>query len=211
MINTNLLLSLGACYRKVEAGEYIFREGNHCNFYHQVEEGKIKLVNIDDNGKEFLQDISEAGDYIGEIPLFNHGTYAVSAIAISDAIVLRLSKDRFEQLLREDHELNIAFFTAMANRLKFKMHFLKEISSHDPEHCVTSLLQYLASAKKCYCDKCNLIKLTRQQIADMTGLRVETVIRTIRAMQEKGYVAIEKGKVYFDNMRTVINERCLSS
>jgi CRP-like cAMP-binding protein len=211
MINTNLLLSLGACYRKVEAGEYIFKEGTHCNFYHQVEEGKIKLVNVDDNGKEFLQDISETGDYIGEIPLFNHGVYAVSAIALTNSIVLRLSKDRFEQLLKEDYEINVAFFKAMANRLKFKMHFLREISSHDPEHCVVSLLQYLSTSKKCYCDKCSLIKLTRQQIADMTGLRVETVIRTIRAMQEKGYVVIERGKVYFNNMRPIINARCLSS
>ncbi|MBV4356342.1 Crp/Fnr family transcriptional regulator [Pinibacter aurantiacus] len=211
MINTNLLLSLGACYRKVEAGDYIFKEGNHCNFYHQVEEGKIKLVNIDDSGKEFLQDIAESGDCIGEIPLFNNGSYVVSAVAISDSIVLRLSKDRFEQLLKEDHELNVMFFKAMADRLQFKMQILKEISSHDPQHCVSSLLQYLASSKKCYCDKCSLVKLTRQQIADMTGLRVETVIRTIRAMQEKGYVAIEKGKVYFNNMRPVINDRCMSS
>ncbi|MDH7463277.1 Crp/Fnr family transcriptional regulator [Chitinophagaceae bacterium 26-R-25] len=211
MINTNLLLSLGACYRKIEAGDYIFKEGNHCNFYHQVEEGKIKLVNIDDSGKEFLQDIAESGDYIGEIPLFNSGKYVVSAVAITDSIVLRLSKERFEQLLKEDHELNAMFFKAMADRLQFKMQILKEISSHDPEHCVSSLLQYLVSSKKCYCDKCSLVKLTRQQIADMTGLRVETVIRTIRAMQEKGYVAIEKGKVYYNNMRPVINDRCMSS
>lgn len=211
MINSDLLLSLGACYKKIGTGEYVFKEGTHCNFYNQVEEGKIKLVNVDDNGKEFLQDIAEAGECIGEIPLFNNDVYAVSAIAITEVIVLRLSKDRFEQLLKDDVEISFTFFKAMANRLKFKMQILKEISSHDPEHCVISLLQYLASAKKCYCEKCALVKLTRQQIADMTGLRVETVIRTIRAMQEKGYVAIEKGKVYFDNMRPIINARCLSS
>jgi CRP/FNR family cyclic AMP-dependent transcriptional regulator len=30
----------------------------------------------------------------------------------------------------------------------------------------------------------------------MTGLRVETVIRSIRLMHEKGKLLIEKGKVY---------------
>ena len=40
------------------------------------------------------------------------------------------------------------------------------------------------------------VNLTRQQIANMTGLRVETVIRTIRAMQDKGLVTIERGKIF---------------
>jgi CRP-like cAMP-binding protein len=40
------------------------------------------------------------------------------------------------------------------------------------------------------------IDLTRQQIADMTGLRVETVIRSMRELHDKGQLNIEKGKVY---------------
>lgn len=204
MINSNLLLSMGACYRRVEAGEYIFKEGTRCHFYHQVDSGKIKLVNVDENGKEFLQDIAEVGDCVGEVALFNNDVYVASAIALTDTIVLRLSKDRFERLLKDDYDIAAIFFKSMASRLTFKMQLLKEISSHDPEHCVMSLLQYLETSKKCYCDKLALVKLTRQQIADMTGLRVETVIRTIRSMQQKGYVAIERGKVYFKSIHSVI-------
>jgi len=50
--------------------------------------------------------------------------------------------------------------------------------------------------QKNICTKCNQVKLTRQQIANMTGLRVETVIRTIRNLQSKGQLHITKGKVY---------------
>lgn len=205
MINSNLLLSMGACYRRVEAGEYIFKEGTHCHFYHQVDSGKIKLVNVDENGKEFLQDIAEDGDCIGEVTLFNSDVYVASAIALTDAIVLRLSKDRFERLLKENYDIAAVFFKSMASHLTFKMQLLKEISSHDSEHCVISLLRYLETSKKCYCDKQSLVKLTRQQIADMTGLRVETVIKTIRCMQQKGYVAIDRGKVYFKSIHSIIN------
>ncbi len=210
MINSNLLLSLGACYKKINAGEYIFKEGIRCNFYNQLEEGKVKLVNIDDSGKEFLQDIIEPGECFGELPLFNNGIYADSAIAINDIVILRLARERFEQLLKDDQQINLNFFKLLANKLHYKMHILKEISSHEPEHCIISLLQYLATTKKCFCPSCSLVKLTRQQIADMTGLRVETVIRTMRAMHEKGYIAIEKGKVYFNNMRPIINACCVS-
>jgi CRP-like cAMP-binding protein len=42
-----------------------------------------------------------------------------------------------------------------------------------------------------------MVQLTRQQIADITGLRVETVIRSIRQLYENGKLAIAKGKVYY--------------
>ena len=58
------------------------------------------------------------------------------------------------------------------------------------------------------CPHCAQIKLTRQQIADMTGLRVETVIRVMRQLHEKGVIQIQKGKVYFSNMTEVISKRC---
>jgi CRP-like cAMP-binding protein len=73
---------------------------------------------------------------------------------------------------------------------------LKEIASHSPETTIRSLLAYLKKYKKNFCPQCNKVKLTRQQIANMTGLRVETVIRTIRLLHEKGELTIDKGKVY---------------
>jgi CRP-like cAMP-binding protein len=80
--------------------------------------------------------------------------------------------------------------------VRFKFFLLKEMANHNPEHSISTLLSYFKQTKKNICTKCNMVKLTRQQIADMTGLRVETVIRTIRNMHEKGELHIEKGKVY---------------
>ena len=57
-------------------------------------------------------------------------------------------------------------------------------------------LAYFKEYKKFICEKCHRVNLTRQQIADMTGLRVETVIRTIKNLEHKGDLVIDKGKVY---------------
>lgn len=42
-----------------------------------------------------------------------------------------------------------------------------------------------------------LIPFTRQEIANFTGLRVETVIRTIKRMEEAAIVEIKNRKIYF--------------
>ena len=41
-----------------------------------------------------------------------------------------------------------------------------------------------------------MVEITRQQIADLTGLRVETVIRAIKSLEKKGEVTIKDRKVY---------------
>ncbi|MFT3946347.1 MAG: helix-turn-helix domain-containing protein [Agriterribacter sp.] len=84
----------------------------------------------------------------------------------------------------------------MSERLRFKFILVKELAHHDPEKSINTLLTYLKKNKKNVCTICNKVKLTRQQIANMTGLRVETVIRTMRHLHDKGELVIDKGKVY---------------
>lgn len=197
MIDTDTLLALGACYKKVAAGEVIFHEGAVGNFYHQLESGNVKWVNIDDDGREFIQNIIEPGECFGELPLFDNLPYAASAVAETNAVILRLHRTPFLQLLSEKPEIHFAFSKIMSERLRFKFLLIKELASQSPEHSINSLLNYLKQHHKNICAKCNKVNLTRQQIANMTGLRVETVIRSIRHLHEKGMLVIEKGKVYY--------------
>ena len=78
-----------------------------------------------------------------------------------------------------------------------RANLLKSIVYNAPEERIATLLKYLKDENKNFCVKCNQLKLTRQQIANMTGLRVETVIRAMRQMHEKGELTIERGKVYY--------------
>ncbi|HNP53960.1 MAG TPA: Crp/Fnr family transcriptional regulator [Ferruginibacter sp.] len=206
MINIDTLLAWGAVYKKLDAGEFIFREGTACNFYYQLVEGSVKWFNVTEDGKEFLQQIIEPGECFGELPLFDDEPYAANAMANKEALVLRLSRHTFHQLLIENPPIHFAFSNLLAQRVRFKFYLLKELAYSDPEQKITSLLQYLDEHQKNICPKCHQLKLTRQQIADMTGLRVETVIRAMRNLHDKGVVNIRGGKVFLGNMREIIAE-----
>lgn len=196
MLNIDTLVAWGANYKHVPAGTIIFQEGTHCSFYYQLVSGKVRWVNINDEGKEFIQTIIEPGECFGELPLFDDEPFAATAIADEDSVIIRLHRSTFNQLLKESPELHFAFTKLLTQRLRFKFLILKELANHNPENSISTLLTYFKQKQKNICSKCNRINLTRQQIADMTGLRVETVIRTIRALQIKGELQINKGKVY---------------
>jgi CRP-like cAMP-binding protein len=196
MIDIDLLLAWGAAFKKISKGTTIFREGTTCCFYYQLMSGRVRWLNINEEGKEFIQTIIEPGECFGELPLFDDEPYAATAIADEDSVVIRLHKPVFNQLIKENQDILLKFTRLLAQRVRFKFMLLKSFASHDPENRISALLNYLKKENKSFCNDCSQLKLTRQQIADMTGLRVETVIRSMRHMHERGELLINKGKVY---------------
>jgi CRP/FNR family transcriptional regulator, cyclic AMP receptor protein len=196
MIDEDLLLTWGATYKKVAKDEIIFQEGSTGFYYHQLVKGKVKWYNIDEQGKEFLQCLICEGESFGELPLLDDGPYVSSSSAVEDSILLRLRKEIFLQLLRENPKIHFRFTRLMTERLRSKFIFLKELTHTDPERKVLTVLNYYKQNNELSCGGKTKIDLTRQQIANMTGLRVETVIRTIRSLHDAGQLTIEKGKVF---------------
>ena len=196
MIDLDTLLAWGATYKKLGPDETIYREGTEGNFYYQLVSGSVRWTNIKDDGGEFIQNMISPAESFGEYPLFDGKVYAASAISNQDSVIIRLHKASFNKMLKANPEIYPKFLQLFAERLRFKFLLLREISCFGPIHRITTLFNYLKESKKNFCGKCNQVQLTRQQIADMTGLRVETVIRSIRQMQENGELDIQKGKVY---------------
>lgn len=204
MIDIDLLLAYGAIYKKALPGEVLFMEGGRCNYYYQLISGKVHWLSVTEEGKEYLHSVVEPGQSFGELPLFDDMPYAATAIVQEGSLLLKLHKDNFHQLIAEHNEISLAFFKLMAERLRFKFFLLRELFSSEPEHRVASLLSYLKENQNNFCPDCGRYKLTRQEIANMTCLRVETVIRAMRQMHNRGEIEIVKGKAYIPNMRPVI-------
>ncbi len=197
IIDINTLLAWGATYKKVAEGEIIFHEGSLCSFYHQLVSGSVRWINVNDDGKEVLQVMIRPGEAFGELPLFDNGLYAATSIANEDAVIIRLNKTTFHQLLKDNPEIHFEFSRLLSERIRFKFMIVGESANHNPEKSIAHLFQYFKETQKNICPKCNKVTLTRQQIADMIGLRVETVIRAIRNMHNRGELLVDKGKVYY--------------
>jgi CRP-like cAMP-binding protein len=196
MIDLDLLLAWGGTYKKYNAGEFVFNEGANCTCYNQLVEGQVKWVNYNDEGKEFIQTLIEPGECFGEIPLFDDEPYVASAVALEESMVIKLPRNLFLQLVKENSDISFKFCQLLANRLRYKFMLLKTNAFENPENRITALLTYYKKKKCLQTSDAFKVNLTRQQIANMTGLRVETVIRTIRHLNEIGSLDIVNGKVF---------------
>lgn len=197
MIAENLLLDFGAKKISYSKGDQLFREGDTALNYYQVSSGEVKMNNFNLDGKEFIQGIFSSGQSFGEPPLFANVKYPANAEAITDSEVLQLHKEGFHELLASNPDVHLKITETLAKRLFYKAIMASEISSQEPEHRILRILDYLKKYVHKKEDKFSFkVDLTRQQIADLTGLRVETVIRATKSLEKKGELRIQNRKVY---------------
>lgn len=196
MISEELLLQFGAEIRKIKKNELIFEIGHFPGYYYQIIEGKVKMNNFTDDGKEFIQNIFVAGQSFGEPPLFIDEPYPANAIAVTKGKILQIKKTQFYEMLHKHPEASLELNRSLARRLYYKSVMAPEISSQNPEKRIIRLLSYLKEREK-QKEAVFLVDLSRQQLGDLTGLRVETVIRTIKKLETKGILKIVEGKVLF--------------
>lgn len=197
MISTNLLLDFGGKIITYTKGTQLFREGETALNYYQVVSGEVKMNNYNLDGKEFIQGIFASGQSFGEPPLFADVKYPANAEALSDSEVIQLHKSQFLELLASHPDVHLRMTETLAKRLFYKAIMVSEISSQEPEHRILRILDYLKKhVHKLEGPFSFKVDLTRQQIADLTGLRVETVIRATKALEKKGELKIKSRKVY---------------
>lgn len=196
-IAEEVLYSYGGETKQYKKGEIIYREGDHSLYYLQIVEGKVKLNNYDDEGKEFIHNILGKNQSFGDSMLFLDKFYPMNAISISPMEIIRVPRDQFLKLIKTDPKLSLEMNACLSHRLYFKAIMIQNMASLNPISRLTGLLNYLKSYHDDSCGSCFHVQLTRQQIANLVGLRVETVIRALKKMEKEGNITIEDRKIIY--------------
>ncbi|KQS92303.1 Crp/Fnr family transcriptional regulator [Chryseobacterium sp. Leaf394] len=197
MISEDLLLSFGAEYKSYDNDDKIFSENEVANYFYHITEGKVKLNNYIENGKEFIHGIVGENSSVGTSYLFTRKKYSINSIAISDVTVLRLPKVSFLELLKENQNLYPSIMSNLSEYMHYQFVMMQTIAVQSPEKKITAFLNYLKDDEKDQSEFSLQVPLTRQQLASITGLSVETVIRAIKKMEKTGILKIQNRKIFY--------------
>ena len=202
MIPDALWLRYGARVVSLVKGETLFDQGTTANSFHQVKRGRVKMVSYNEQGREFVQGMFVEGQTFGEPPFFNDVPYPAAAVAVVDTEVWRCSREGFLRLLAEHPAVHLELTKVLSGRLVYKSMMLAEIAVEEAEHRLATLIEYLRSTDPLAAGQPYRVPFTRQQLADMTGLRVETVVRSVKSMEQHGALEIVDGKILWHGRET---------
>ena len=194
-IDDDLLFRYKARIKHFKKGEYLAKTGSRPKSLYYIYSGHVKITNINEEGVEFLHgfnnpmEILGVGTYMGEYKFYN------DFIAIEDVEVREISLDDFELMIKENADVSRKIMTYLSDIINIKTITLSAVLGNDPREKILFLLDKI----KIYLleEGNNLIPFTRQEMANFLGLRVETVIRSIKELESEGLLKIEKGKIFY--------------
>lgn len=196
LISEELLLTYGAEKETLPRFYTIFNEGDTPKYFYQIMNGRIKLNHYNDEGRELILAILDRGLSVCELLLFIDETYPVNAVTFEACTILKLPKADFIRLLDENPGISRDINKFLSERLYYKYIMLENNSALRPDTRIKGMLNYHKSFSEDQSKFSYEVPLTRQQIASLTALRVETVVRAIKRLEKENYLKIINRKVY---------------
>lgn len=196
-ISEELLRSIGATEQHYSAGDYLFRQDTLPQFYFYIMEGQVKLNKYAEDGKEFIQDIIDREAGVGESMLVLGKLYPVNAIALSECTVLKVAGPQFFTLLRDQPSVFRDIYSRLADSTFEKQTLIHTITSRTAEDRLIEILNLMKESQEKK-DKFSLeINYTRQQLASLSGLSLETTIRIIKKMEKENIIKLDGRKILY--------------
>jgi len=188
------LRAIGARFiiKKIKKGEVILHEEDTNNFMYMILSGRLKVIRTTAEGKEIILAIHHSGQFFGEISLIDGKTSPATVMAAEDSLIIVVSRKDFHDLLINHKKVLYNLLQIMCARLRDSWDKLKILTLKDTAERIRllfSMLSFHYGEKTTEGTLLNM-KLTHQNIADMTGLTRETVTRILNKWQNNEKISI---------------------
>jgi len=100
-----------------QSGEVIVHEGDDSDECYLIVSGKVEVVKQHGETPLVLNTLS-AGDFFGEMAIFEHLPRVASVVAVAESVLLRLSAEHFRRIIVQDPAIAFALFRAITVRLR---------------------------------------------------------------------------------------------
>ena len=176
--------------RQYPAKTTIIHAGDVPETLYYVVEGSVSVVIEDDDGREIVLAYLCAGDFFGEMGLFNesHGRSAW-VIARSKCELAEINYDQFRRLSADSPDLLLAVTSQISERLRKTSIKVRDLAFLDVTGRVASTLLELAKLPDAITHPDGMqIRITRQEIARIVGCSREMVGRVLKELEDRGLI-----------------------
>lgn len=184
--------------RRYSAKSTIIHAGDRCESLFFIVKGAVTILIEDDEGHEMIIAYLNAGDFFGEMGLFDgegDGKARSAWVrAKTECEVAELSYAKFRELTQQEPEMLYALGRQMAERLRNTTRKVGDLAFLDVTGRVARTLLDLCKQPDAMTHPDGMqIKITRQEIGRIVGCSREMVGRVLKNLEEQGLVDV-KGK-----------------
>jgi CRP/FNR family cyclic AMP-dependent transcriptional regulator len=169
--------------------------------------GKVKIVRMDDDGREVILSILGESDFFGEMAILDGLTRSASVVATSKSELFMIHRRDFLKLLNDYPMVAIALLRELTGRLRKADTQIKSLSLKDAAGRVANVVLQLADEVGMFRKgRVEIDELPLQQdLANMAGTSRETISRMIHKFIKKGYLQLQGNKLIINDYESFKN------
>jgi len=164
-------------------GETVFLEGTASHTVWIVREGRVHMEKFHPGGKVSTTCVMAGGEVFCCLPALDRKAYPATAIAKTESKVLGIPSQLFSELMAKYPAFSQRALCLFCDRLR---HVEEMGSCHTYESAERRVVDVLLMLEKKFGPE---IPLTREEIAELAGVTVETAIRMTSLLKKKKLIS----------------------
>lgn len=200
LVNAPVWLLSSFYLRQFEEGRTIVRENETVDRVYILLEGYVKGIDYQDRGESYEYMWFHPVNVFGSMEiLLNIEVYRTTLKTVTRCTLLEISRNVFEKWMHSDIHALLMEISTIGNSL------LKQVKQSRGMLFIEGrerLLIFLAQQYgRCLGQRNCRISITRQQMADCTGLSVRTVNRLVRDLEEEGLIGRRDSRIWISDVQ----------
>jgi CRP/FNR family transcriptional regulator, cyclic AMP receptor protein len=169
-------------------GQVVFSQGGPADAVFYIQNGKVKLSVVSDQGKEAVVAFLEAGDFCGEGCLAGQIVRMATAVAATDCTIVRVAKASMIKALHEQIDFSEMFMAhLLARNIRVEADLVDQLFNSSEKRLARVLL-LLANFGKDGKPEPVLAKISQETLAEMVGTTRSRVSFFMNRFRKLGFI-----------------------
>lgn len=174
----------------------LYREKDSANFLYFLVSGKVKIYQINRDGKEITTNLIKEGEYFGYESLLKGEEYFESAETLEDSEVIMIPREDFLALMYNNREVSAKFINMLSNNIEEREKQLLDLAYNTVRKRVANALvrlhdKYHEEGK----GGAFSMSISREDLASMVGTATESAIRMLSEFKSSGLIEINGSEI----------------
>ncbi|MBI5878218.1 MAG: Crp/Fnr family transcriptional regulator [Chloroflexi bacterium] len=183
--------------RRFAKGENVFLEGDPCDGLYIVCEGQVRIFKLSADGREQVLTYCAGRQSFNEVAVFDGGPNPAHVIAAAPSIIWTVPRELIFDMLRTRPTMANAIIQNFAHRLRHLVGLVEDLSLR---HVTARLAKLLVEAAS---GELDVHAMTQQELAARLGTVREMVARSLKLMETRGLIRLERGRIVILDRQTL--------
>jgi CRP/FNR family transcriptional regulator, cyclic AMP receptor protein len=184
-------------YRSWRKGDTIFVPDELADRIFFIDEGRVKISSMNDEGKEITKAILGKGEVFGELALAGESRRRDTATAMENTHTCVVTLDELRELMRDRGDLNLFFMRIFSSRQLEMERRLESLVFRDSRSRIVEFLVQMTTEKGQRVGYEWVLRqfITHQEIANLTATSRQTVTTTLNDLRAMKLISFNRSRL----------------